>query len=112
MFSLAVAREVRRTFFGANDPVEIWGLGLHSSLLGIFEELAAPPTPHAGFAPVGAGGVYAIVTRARTVLPDGSPLGHELLTYDGSFNSAASLHFDEEKLFLDGGVTTNRHGLI
>jgi hypothetical protein len=113
-FTIEAARAAARTFLRSVADVELWGAGLHRSLVSAFCAESAPPPPRPGSAPLGASGVHLAVCRHSAPLVDGGTvLGHEImLTEDGSFQSVESVHGSEGELLDDAGVLPNADGLI
>jgi hypothetical protein len=109
------ARAAARSFLPNASDLELWGIGLHRSLVSAFCEASAPPPQRPGYAPVGASGIHiATCMRPVPIADDGTALGHEILIADigRSFNSPESLHLDERKRLGAAGVVPNEHGLI
>lgn len=113
-FTIEAARAAARTFLRNVADVELWGAGLHRSLVSAFCAESTPRPPKPGSAPLGASGVHLATCRHSAPLVDGGTvLGHEImLTEHGSFQSVESLHYDEGELLDDAGVLPNADGLI
>jgi hypothetical protein len=114
-FTLDDARATARTILPHGADLELWGVGLHRSLVSAFCEASAPPPQQPSYAPVGASGIHiATCVRPAPIAEDGTVLGHEILIADigCSFNSPESLHIDERERLGEGGVVPNEHGLI
>lgn len=114
-FMLDDARVAAHTLLPHATGLELWGVGLHRSLVSAFCEASAPPPQQPGFAPMGASGIHiATCVRPAPLAEDGLVLGHEILVNDVgcSFNSPASLHLDERRRLREAGVVPNEHGLI
>ncbi len=94
--------------------LELWGVGLHRTLVGGYCSASTPPAAP-GYAPTGASGVHvATCVRAAPLADGGAVLGHEILIDDLGccFNSPASRHLDEREVFRKVGVVPNGDGLI
>ena len=114
-FALDAARDAARSFLRNAADLELWGVGLHRSLVSAFCEASAPPAQQPGYAPVGATAIHiATCVRPAPLADGGTVLGHEVLIPDAgcSFNSPESLHIDERASFQKAGVVQNQHGLI
>jgi hypothetical protein len=105
IFSLDDARTIGQSALGACDGVELWGVGLHRSLVDAYCRDAAR---------LSASGVCTAV-RARGKLPEGGTiLGHEVLFEElgASFSNPESRNLDEVAMFRKTGVAPNDDGLI
>jgi hypothetical protein len=114
-FTLDAARDAARSLLRSSTDLELWGVGLHRSLVSVFCEASAPPPQQPGYAPVGASALHvATCIRTAALAEGGTILGHEILIPDVgcSFNSPESLHIDEQPQLRDAGVIPNEHGLI
>jgi hypothetical protein len=114
-FTLDDARAAARSFLRSAADLELWGVGLHRTLVSAFCESSAPPSPEPGYAPTGASAIHvATCVRPAPLAHGGAVLGHEILVADvgSSFNSPQSLHLDERELLRDAGVVPNAHGLV
>ncbi len=114
-FTLDAARDAAHSLLGGVADLELWGVGLHRSLVSAFCEASAPPPQQPGYAPVGASAIHtATCVRPAPLVEGGSILGHEVLVADvgSSFNSPESLHIEEATLFQQAGVVPTEHGLI
>jgi hypothetical protein len=114
-FALDAARDAGRSFLRNAADVELWGLGLHRSLVSAFCAASAPPPQQPGHAPVGASAIHiATCVRPAPLASGGTVLGHEVLIPDLGccLNSPESLHVDERTWFERAGVIRNEHGLI
>ncbi len=113
-FTLDDARAAARSFLRSAVELELWGVGLHRTLVSAFCERSAPPPQKPGYAPAGASAIHvATCMRSAPLADGGTVLGHEVLIDVGcSFNSPESLHVDERELFRDAGLVPNTHGLI
>lgn len=113
-YSLEDARSAARSFLRNAAGLELWGVGLHRSLVPVFCEETAPGPPQPWGVP-GASPLHRTTCQRPTSLAEGGTvLGHEILVADigCSFNSPESLHVDERELLQEAGVVTNEHGLI
>jgi hypothetical protein len=114
-FSLEAARDAARSFLRNAVDVELWGVGLHRSLVNAFCAASAPPPQQPGYAPMGASATHiATCVRPAPLADGGAVLGHEILVPEVgcSFNSPESLHVGEQASFQKAGVVPNEHGLI
>jgi hypothetical protein len=114
-FTLDDARAAARSFVRNAVGLELWGVGLHRTLVSAFCKRSAPPPQKPGYAPVGASAIHvAACVRSAPLSDGGTVLGHEILiaSVGCSFNSPESLHIDERELFRDAGLVPNTHGLI
>jgi hypothetical protein len=114
-FRLEDARAAARSFLRNATGLELWGVGLHRSLVSDFCEASGPPPQQPGYAPVGASAIHvATCVRPAPLAEGGTVLGHEILIPDVgcSFNSPESLHIDEQGRLQEAGVVLNSHGLI
>jgi hypothetical protein len=114
-FALDAARNAARAFLRNAADLELWGVGLHRSLVSAFCETTAPPPQQPGYAPVGATAIHiATCVRPAPLADGGTVLGHEVLIAEAgcSFNSPESLHGDERAWFQKAGAVRNQHGLI
>lgn len=114
-FTLDDARAAARSFLLNAADLELWGVGLHQSLVSAFCEASAPPSQQPGYAPAGASGIHmATCLRPAPIADGGNVLGHEILIAEigCSFNSPESLHIDERKRLGEVGVVPNEHGLL
>jgi hypothetical protein len=114
-FTLADAQSAARAYLRNAPDVELWGVGLHRSLVGGFCTASEPPPQSPGFAPTGASGIHiATCARSAPLADGGSVLGHEVLIpeFGASFNSPESRHLDEVETFRAAGVLRNSVGLI
>jgi len=114
IFRIEDARSVARSFLAGAQGLELWGLGVHRSVLQELREGTEPPPQVPGYAPTGASGVHLTAELGQPLAPGGTPLGHEPLIAEVgcSFNSPASLHLDEVAVWSRLGVQPNGHGLI
>jgi hypothetical protein len=113
-FKLDDARAVAQSYLRNAPDLELWGVGLHQSLVPTFSEKSTVPPPEPGR-------VYgpSVLHRAICMSPSplvagGVPLGHEVLiaSVGCTFNSPGSLHINESELLADAGVVPNADGLI
>lgn len=114
-FKLDGAREAARTFLASAADLELWGVGLHQSLVRAYCQASGPPRPAPGAAPTGPSGLHvAACLRPAPLADGGTVLGHELLIPEigASFNSPGSLHLDERAVLKAAGVAPNEDGLI
>jgi hypothetical protein len=114
-FTLDGARDAAHSFLRNASDLELWGVGLHRSLLNAFCGASAPPPQQPGYAPVGASAIHvAACVRPAPLADGGTILGYEILIPEAgsSFNSPESLHLDERALFRRAGVVQNEHGLV
>lgn len=114
-FRLEDAREAARSMLGRAVGLELWGAGLHRSLVSAYCEASMPPESPPGYAPNGASGVHdATCTHPAPLDERGVILGHEILIDDLGccFNSPESLHLDERAELSTLGVVPNENGLI
>jgi hypothetical protein len=114
-FTLADAQAAASAFLRNAANVELWGVGLHRSLVSGFCKTSEPPPQVPGFAPTGASGLHiATCVRPAPLAEGGSVLGHEILIpeFGASFNSPESRHLDEVEAFRAAGVVRNAVGLI
>ncbi len=114
-FTLDDACAAARSFLRNAADLELWGVGLHQTLVSGFCEWSAPPPPKPGCALAGASAIHvATCVRSAPLAEGGMVLGHEILIADVgcSFNSPESLHLDEQDLLRKAGVVRNDHGLI
>lgn len=115
LFTLGDARAAARSFLRSAADLELWGVGLHRSLVSAFCQASAPPPQQPGHAPAGASAIHiATCMRPAPLAEGGTVLGHEILIADVgcSFNSPESLHIDKRERFREFGVVPNGHGLI
>jgi len=113
-YSLEDARGAARSFLRNAADLELWGVGLHRSLVSAFCEETDPGPPQPWGVP-SRGAVDTMTCLRPAQLADGGTvLGHELLiaATGCSFNSPESLHVDERALLRKAGVVANEHGLI
>lgn len=109
------ARDAARRFLGRARGLELWGVGLHQSLVRGYCQASAPPPPAPGTAPTGPSGLHAAACLHPAPLADGGTvLGHELLVPEigASFNSPESLHLHEQAVLQAAGVVPNADGLV
>lgn len=108
------ARAMARRFLAGAQGLELWGLGVHRSVLEALRGGTEPPPQVPGYAPTGASGVHLATELGRPLAPGGTPLGHEPLIAEVgcSYNSPASLHLDEAAVWGRLGVQANEDGLI
>jgi hypothetical protein len=114
-FTQTDARAAARLFLQNATGLELWGVGLHHTLLPTFREMAALPPPQPGCSPEGASAIeIATCVHSAPLADGGAVLGHEILVADVgcSFNSPESLHMDEQEVLREAGVAPNPHGLI
>jgi len=114
-FTLDGARAAARSFLRNAADLELWGVGLHRSLVSAFCDASAPAAPQPGYAPAGACAIHvATCARPASLGQGGTVLGHEILIADQgcSFNSPESLHLDEPAYLREAGVVLNGHGLV
>jgi hypothetical protein len=108
---LEIARAFRARFVPAD--IHLLGIGLPVDLVDSFMSMAAPPPPQPGYAPVGATGVYQVLTARRPLEGGGATRGFEVLGYDeaGKFCSyrCNALGADFERQF---GARFNARGLL
>ncbi|MBF5041577.1 hypothetical protein FGE12_04205 [Aggregicoccus sp. 17bor-14] len=115
LFTLEDALHAARTFLQRAAGLELWGIGLHRSLVSTYCSATAPSPPAPGFAPEGASGFHEAACRRAAPLADGGAvLGHELLVEDVgcALNSPESRHRDERAALRAAGVVPNGNGLI
>ena len=113
-YSLEGARSAARSFLSNAVDLDLWGVGLHRSLVRAFCEDTEPGPPQPWGVP-GRGAVDTMTCVRPTLLAEGGTvLGHEVLlaAVGCSFNSPESLHVDEHELLQEAGVVPNEHGLI
>lgn len=114
-FKLDGARAAARAFLRNAPDLELWGVGLHQSLVRGYCQASAPPPPPPGHAPEGPSGLHvAACLRPAPLADGGTVLGHELLIAErgASFNSPESLHLDERAVLRAATVARNAHGLV
>lgn len=113
-FTLEAAQAAARLMLQNAPGLELWGVGLHCTLLNSYCEESRPPPPRPGYAPTGASGTHiAACVRTAPLSEGGEVLGHELLIDDYCcFNSPESWHLDEKGLFRSAGLVPNDNGLI
>jgi hypothetical protein len=115
IFTLEGARAAVRSFLQNATNLELWGVGLHRSLVADFCKASAPPPQVPGYAPTGASGLHVATCERPAHLADGGTvLGHEILIpeFGASFNSPESRHLDEQAAFRASGVVPNGLGLV
>lgn len=114
IFRIEDARSIARMFLSNAQSLDLWGLGVHRSVLEELRDGTEPPPQVPGYAPTGASGVHLATELDQSLAPGGTLLGHEPLIADVgcSFNSPASLHLDEAAVWSRLGVQPNGHGLI
>jgi hypothetical protein len=113
-FKLDDARAAARSFLRNAPDLELWGVGLHPSLVGTFCKKSTPPPPEPGRV-YGPTALHRAACKSPSPLADGgTPLGHEVLvaSVGCTFNSPQSRHIDEKELLRDAGVVPNANGLI
>jgi hypothetical protein len=109
------ARNAARSHLRSSADLDVWGVGLHRSLVKDFCMAAAPPPRQPGHAPLGASGVYTTsCVRGAPLADGGTILGHEILIVDFgyTFNSPESRHMVGPERFAEAGIAPNEHGLI
>lgn len=107
------ARRIHDRFLRRAADIELWGVGLHTSLVPDFTAFYRPLPALPGFAPIAPAIGFTMVQKGAALAPGGELLGHELLISDGSgFNSVESRHGDEVELLRAAGAHVNEHGLI
>ncbi|BDG05721.1 hypothetical protein [Anaeromyxobacter oryzae] len=113
-FDLDDARAAARSFLRNAADLELWGVGLHQTLVSTFCQKSAPSAPKAGHEPLPTALHRAICMRPSPLVGGGIPLGHEVLvaSVGCTFNSPESLHIDEGELLRDASVVRNADGLI
>ncbi len=115
LFTLDDARSAARSFLRNAADLELWGVGLHRSLVSGFCKTSAPPPQMPGYAPVGASGLHiATCVHPAPLAEGGTVLGHEVLIpeFGASFNSPESRHLDEVAAYRGAGVVPNSAELI
>ena len=114
IYSLDDAQKIARSFLGNAKELELWGLGLHRSLLADFCTATAPPASPPGHAPIGPSGAHvAACMHSQPLAPGGTALGFEVLIHEECcFNSPESRHLDEAAAFRAADVVPNEHGLL
>lgn len=115
LFTLEEARSAARSFLANAADLDLWGVGLHRSLVSVFCKSSAPPPQVPGYAPVGASGLHiATCVRPAPLAEGGTVLGHEVLIpeFGASFNSPESRHLDEVAAYREAGIVPNSAGLI
>jgi hypothetical protein len=113
-YSLEEARGAARSLLGGAADLDLWGVGLHRSLVSTYCEETDPGPPQPWGVP-GRGAVDTMTClRPASLAEGGTVLGHEILiaAVGCSFNSPESLHVDERELLREAGVVPNEHGLI
>lgn len=111
-FSLDTVRDLARTFLEPDPERVIMGLGLHTSLVGRFVEVAKPPPAPPGYSPMGPDGLYTSVTRRQAMAPGGQPLGFEPLTYERCLSCSWLCNGLERDAWRELGIRPNGHGFI
>lgn len=114
-FTLQAARDAARLMLPNAPGLDLWGMGIHRTLLRSFCEASKPPASPPGSAPIGASGAHtAACIRTAPLAEGGVVLGHEILIDDAGscFNSPQSRHIDEQAVFRAVGAVPNTHGLI
>ena len=80
LFTLEGGRAAARSFLRNAVDVELWGVGLHRSLVPDFCKASAPRPQVPGYAPEGASGLHvATCVRPAPLAAGGVVLGHEIL---------------------------------
>ena len=104
-FSIEDARSVGQTALGALPDVELWGVGLHRSLVDAY--CRAPGR-------ISASGVRTAVYAGKKLAEGGAVLGYDLLFEElgSGFSSPESRGFDEVAMFRATGIAPNEDGLI
>ncbi|MBX7096681.1 MAG: hypothetical protein K1X89_03120 [Myxococcaceae bacterium] len=114
-FTLKAAQDAARLVLPNARGLEIWGLGIHRTLLRSFSEASEPPQSPPGAAPIGASGAHVVACiRSAPLVEGGEVLGHEILINEAGscFNSPESRHLDEQAVCRAVGVVPNNDGLI
>lgn len=113
-FTLEAAQAAARRMLGNAPDLDIWGVGLHRSLLSSYCEAFEPEPSTPRRAPMGAGTAeIGVCFRSLPFVEGGEVLGHEILVDDTSwFDSPESQHLDESAIFRAVGVVPNEDGLI
>lgn len=94
-FTLEAAQAAARLILRNTPELDLWGVGLHRSLLPSYCEASKPLPSSPGYAPTGASGTHiAACVRSLPLAEGGKVLGHEILINDtGScLNSPESRH--------------------
>ncbi len=104
-FSIEDARSVGQSTLGGTPDVELWGVGLHRTLVDSY--CRAP-------ARISASGVHTAVCAGRKLAEGGVVLGHDILFEEmgSTFSSPESKRLDEVAMFRSTGVAPNDDGLI
>lgn len=114
-FTLEAAQAAARLMLPNASDLDLWGVGLHRTLLPSYCEASKPPASPPGYAPIGASGTHiAACVRPSPLAEGGEVLGHEILIDDAGscFNSPESRHLDEQAMLRAVGVAPNKDGLI
>ncbi|MFL5322225.1 MAG: hypothetical protein ACJ790_21390 [Myxococcaceae bacterium] len=114
-FTLKAAKDAARLVLPNAPDLDVWGVGLHPTLVHSYCEASKPPPSPPGYAPEGASGAHiAACVRSSPLADGGEVLGHEILIDDAGscFNSPQSRHLDEQAVFRAVGVVPNSYGLI
>lgn len=104
-FSIDDARTVGESALGGVSGVELWGVGLHRSLVNGYCRAPGQIT---------ASGVRTAVFANKKLPEGGTVLGYDLLFEElgSSFSSPESRGFDEVAMFRNVGVAPNEDGLV
>jgi hypothetical protein len=104
-FSIDDARSVGQSALGGDSGVELWGAGLHRSLVDGY--CRAPGQ-------ISASGVRTAIYAGKKLAEGGSILGYDLLFEElgSSFSSPETRGLDEVAMFRSTGVAPNEDGLI
>ena len=111
-FRLETARLIRDRFIAAEEPVLIFGIGLHKSLQKKFCDYAKPPEQQEGFAPNGETGLYHAINSISTPPENGKVLGFEPASYGYLLECSWLCNGLEKEIHEKLGVHPNENGYI
>lgn len=111
-FDLQTARLLRQQFIALNEPIVIFGIGLHKSLQKRFCDYAKPPEQKEGFAPNGETGLYHAINLISALPENGEVLGFEPASYGYLLECSWLCNGLEKEIHEKLGVRPNEHGYI
>ena len=112
IFTIEAARNFLDEFIPNKDGIVIIGAALHNSYFNSYMDVATPPEPEPGKAPIGAHGTYEVLTKKETPAQPTKVLGFEPIVYNYGLSCCWLCNGLEKECFKKFNIKPNSNGLI